>query len=61
MKNNFIKVVDRGLAEKLADLGFQYVKESNNDFAFIQTDELMKVLQETYSNGHFICESKLRF
>lgn len=61
MENNFIKIVDRGLAEQLANLGFQYIKESNGTFAFIMSDELIKILQETYSNGHFICENKLRF
>jgi len=44
----------------LAKLGFQYIKEGSV-FAFIQTDELMSVLQQTYSNGAFICENKLRF
>lgn len=57
---NLIKVVDQGLAEQLANLGFQYIKEGKI-FAFIQTDELMSVLQQTYSNGSFICENKLRF
>lgn len=57
---NLIKVVDQGLAKQLADLGFQYIREGNV-FAFIQTDELMSVLQQTYSKGHFICENKLRF
>ncbi len=57
---NLIKVVNQDLAKQLADLGFQYVKEGLV-FAFIQTDELMSVLQQTYSNGNFICENKLRF
>lgn len=57
---NLIKVVDRGLAKQLVDLGFQYIREGNV-FAFIQTDELMSVLRQTYSNGTFICENKLRF
>lgn len=57
---NLIKVVSPELANQLASLGFQYIKEGEN-FAFIQTDELMSVLQQTYSNGSFICENKLRF
>lgn len=57
---NLIKVVDQGLAKQLVDLGFQYIKEGSV-FVFIQTDELMSVLQQTYSNGSFICENKLRF
>ena len=57
---NLIKVVDQGLAKQLVDLGFQYIKEGFV-FAFIQTDELMFVLQQTCSNGAFICENKLRF
>lgn len=57
---NLIKVVDQGLAKQLVGLGFQYIKEGSV-FAFIQTDELMSVLQQTYSNGAFICENKLRF
>lgn len=57
---NLIKVVDRGLAKQLVDLGFQYIREGNV-FAFIQIDELMSVLRQTYSNGTFICENKLRF
>lgn len=55
-----IKVVDQGLATQLADLGFQYIKEGSI-FAFIKSDELMSLLQETYSNGSFICENRLRF
>ena len=57
---NLIKVVSPEVAEQLAKLGFQYIKEGSV-FAFIQTDELMSVLQQTYSNGAFICENKLRF
>lgn len=59
MKQMFIKIADQGLAKQLADLGFQYVKE-NVCFAFIQTDELMSVLQKMYSTGA-VCENKLRF
>lgn len=57
---NFIKVVSPELANQLVALGFQYIKEGSV-FAFIQTDELMSVLQQAYSNGSFICENKLRF
>lgn len=57
---NLIKVVSPELANQLVALGFQYIKEGEN-FAFIQTDELMSVLQQAYSNGCFICENKLRF
>ncbi|MBO5873877.1 MAG: hypothetical protein J6Q35_02455 [Rikenellaceae bacterium] len=57
---NLIKVVSPELANHLVALGFQYIQEGEN-FAFIQTDELMSVLQQTYSNGSFICENKLRF
>lgn len=55
-----IKVVDQALANKLAELGFQYIKETSG-FAFIQTDELMAVLKQSYSKECFICEDKLRF
>lgn len=57
---NLIKIVSPELANQLVSLGFQYIKEGSV-FAFIQTDELMSVLQQTYSNGAFICENKLRF
>lgn len=57
---NLIKVVSPELANHLVAMGFQYIKEGSV-FAFIQTDELMSVLQQTYSNGSFICENKLRF
>lgn len=57
---NLIKVVDQALANKLAELGFQYIKETSG-FAFIQTDELMAVLKQSYSKECFICEDKLRF
>ena len=60
MDCTFIKVVDQGLAKQLVDLGFQYIKEGSV-FAFIKSDELMSILQKTYSNGSFICENKLRF
>lgn len=57
---NLIKVVSPEVAEQLAKLGFQYIREGNV-FAFFETDELMSVLRQTYSNGSFICENKLRF
>jgi hypothetical protein len=57
---NLIKVADQALANKLAELGFQYIKETSG-FAFIQTDELMAVLKQSYSKECFICEDKLRF
>ena len=57
---NLIKVVSPELANQLVSLGFQYIKEGSV-FAFIETDELMSVLQQAYSNGAFICENKLRF
>lgn len=60
MDCTLIKVVDQGLANQLVGLGFQYIKEGSI-FAFIKTDELMSILQKTYSNGTFICENKLRF
>lgn len=57
---NLIKVVNPEVAEQLAKMGFQYIREGDV-FAFIQTDELMSVLRQAYSNGTFICENKLRF
>lgn len=60
MDCTLIKVVSPEVAEQLAKLGFQYIKEGSA-FAFIKSDELMSVLQKTYSNVSFICENKLRF
>lgn len=60
MKPQFIKVVDPVLAEKLAELGFQYIKEQHA-FVFDCSDELMAVIQKQYSRSQFVCESKLRF
>lgn len=60
MKNTFIKVVSPEVAEQLATLGFQYIKEQNT-FVFPYSDELIVVLQRQYSHSQFACESKLRF
>ena len=42
MKQVFLKVVDPEVAEELASLGFQYIKEQNS-FAFLCSDELVEV------------------
>lgn len=60
MKPQFIKVVDPVIAEQLAELGFQYIKEQHA-FVFMCSDELIAVLQKQYSLSQFVCESKLRF
>ena len=60
MKNYFIKVVSPEVAEQLALLGFQYMKE-RNAFVFAYSDELIAVLQQQYAHSQFACESKLRF
>ena len=58
--NNFIKVVNPELANQMAALGFQYIKEQNV-FTFHYSEELMRILQKQYSNSQFVIESKLRF
>ena len=60
MKNIFIKIVSPEVAEQLALLGFQYMKEQNA-FVFEYSDELIAVLQQQYSHSQFACEGKLRF
>ena len=60
MKNTFIKIVNPDVAEQLATLGFQYIKEQNA-FVFTYSDELAAVLKQRYSQLQFVCESKLRF
>lgn len=57
---NLIKIVNPEVAEQLAFLGFQYIKEQNT-FAFPYSDELIAVLQQQYPNTQFVRESKLRF
>lgn len=60
MKNTFIKVVSPEVAEQLALLGFQYIKEQNV-FVFPYSDEIMVVLQRQYSSPQYVTENKLRF
>lgn len=60
MKNYFIKIVNPDLANNLAALGFQYIKEQNV-FVFPYSDEILVVLQRQYSNAMFVIEDKLRF
>lgn len=60
MKSPFIKIANQDLAQYLAGLGFQYTKEGVV-FAFVQSDELLSILNKTFSNSSFVSESKLRF
>lgn len=60
MKPTFIKIVSPEIAEQLASLGFQYIKEASL-FVFPYSDELLAVLRQQYANSQYVCESKLRF
>ena len=60
MKPTFIKIVSPELAEQLAALDFQYIKEASL-FVFPYSDELIAVLRQQYAQEQYVCESKLRF
>ncbi len=60
MENTFIKIVNPDAAEKMAALGFQYIKEGAA-FAFPYSDELLLVLQREYAENPYVIENKLRF
>ena len=61
---NFIKVVNPDVAKKLATLGFTYTKENLYGkcvYAFAESAELKKYLQENYSCRDFFINNKLCF
>jgi hypothetical protein len=60
MNNNFIKIADPNVAEQLARLGFQYIKESNV-FVFTECEEILALLSQTFKHTCFVTENKLRF
>jgi len=60
MKKRFIKVLSPEIADKLATLGFTYIKEQNF-YAFPYSDELAAVVQQKFAKMSFVNESKLRF
>lgn len=60
MKQVFLKVVDPEVAEELASLGFQYIKEQNS-FAFLCSDELVEVFLSRFSDVQFTTNNKLTF
>ena len=60
MSNNFIKIANPNVAEQLAHLGFQYIKESNV-FVFTECEELLALLSQTCPDACFVTENKLRF
>lgn len=58
--NNFIKIANPELAQKLSSLGFQYIQE-NTVFAFLYDEKLIALLQSEYATVPFVCENKLSF
>lgn len=59
-----VKIFSPETANKLAELGFSYVKERLNNtdvFCFQLSDELMKELKKNYSNNMYIIDRRLRF
>lgn len=56
----FITVVNPELAEKLAALGFQYIKNAEF-FAFQYSSELLNILNSQFSDEPYLCDNKLRF
>lgn len=57
---NFIKVVDREVAEQLASLGFQYIIEGKT-YVFAYDDRLISLLTEKYAETQFVKTNKLTF
>ncbi len=56
----FVKVIDPQIAESLSSEGFSYIKEGDV-FVFLETQELLAVLQRQYASAPIIIENKLRF
>lgn len=59
MKQNFIQVFDKNTADKLMDLGFQLVSNSNNTYMFLNTDKIqfsdeIDITKIKYSNLMYI-------
>lgn len=64
MSNNFIKVFDPSMAEKLKAEGFFYATEKINGkdvFVFPNNEKLLKYLKNNYAKSTFIVENTLRF
>lgn len=57
---NFIKVVNREVAEELASLGFPYIREGDT-YAFAYDDRLISLLTEKYAKTPFAKTNKLIF
>ena len=60
----YIKMLDPVTAEKLAEMGFCYIKEQINKqdvYCFRAEPELLEILNNQYSDKQYFTESILRF
>ena len=64
MENKLIKVLNPDKAEKLKQLGFNYILDSINGqsiYAFCITEELLHHLQANFDANDFFLDNTLRF
>jgi hypothetical protein len=61
---NLVKILNADNANKLATLGFKYTKEKIGDrtcYVFIQTNDLMKQLNTSFSKKDFFIDKTMNF
>ena len=61
-----ICVTNKGVAEKLSDMGFRYMKQYLNDteiYTFIESEDLYQLLSDKrqFSKKHWYVDKRLRF
>lgn len=64
MENKLIKIFNPCKAEKLRELGFEYMLENIGDlkaYVFCVSEELLNYLQCNFDQNDFLLENTLRF
>lgn len=64
MDKKLIKLFDSERAEQLSKTGFKYMLEDMGDqkaYVFCVSEELLRYLQEDFSQNDFVIENTLRF
>ena len=61
---NLVKILNPDKAEELAELGFKYTKEKIEDktcYVFVETKDLMKQLNTSFSKNDFSIDKTMNF
>lgn len=61
---NLIKILNHDKAEELAKLGFKYTKEKIEDktcYVFVETNDLIKQLNVSFSKNDFFIDKTMNF